>query len=112
MFKDTMTILKGFIMSETLPNMPTLLTMLKTAFLDNNNIGVRRFAEMTHISRSRLQKFFDGTKYPSEEELMKISVAMDIIVAQAEKAKELKEKNKMKEEMNKTFKELLEATKQ
>jgi hypothetical protein len=92
--------------------MSTMLKSLKTQFLDNYNVGVRRFAEMTGISRTRLEKFFSGEKVATEIEINNISAAMDYIVQHHEKAKEIKEKNKMKEEMNQTFKELLEATKQ
>jgi len=106
-----MTKSKGIFMSQQLPNMSTLMRNFKTQFLDNYNIGVRRFAEMTNISRTKLVKFFSGEKFPTDDEVMKISAAMDYIVAQHHKEKDLMEKRKIKEEMNKTFKEILETMK-
>lgn len=93
-------------MSESLPDMSGLLKMFKTNYLDNRDVGIRRFANMTNISRTRLLKLFDGSKKPTEEEIAKISFAMDIIETESVKKEELKQKAEFKNELNSMLREM------
>lgn len=69
-------------------DMAYLLRMFKSNYLDLRGVGIRRFAIMTNIRRSRLQKFFDGHKLPTTEEITRINNAMNIIESQFNTVKE------------------------
>jgi plasmid maintenance system antidote protein VapI len=50
---------------------------VKTQYLDNRGIGIRRFSELTGISRTRLEHLFTGANNVTEAEVTKFKVAMD-----------------------------------
>ena len=82
-------------------NTPTLTEMLKnikTQYLDARNIGVRKFSVMTRISRTRLNRFFEGTAYPNEDEIDRMSLAMEQIEAKAKIIADRIELRKIKEQ--------------
>lgn len=94
-------------MSETIQNINTLLKIFKTNYLDNRNVGLRRFSQMSSISRTRLQRLFEGFVQPTQEEIIKISRAMELIELEAEKKMELKQKKEFKNQLDKLLKENL-----
>lgn len=63
-------------------NIASMLRMFQSQFLDSYNCGIRKFATLSDIRRSRLKQLFTGNYPPSEIELQKITIAMNIIVEQ------------------------------
>jgi len=64
----------------------TMITQLKTEYLDNRNVGIRRFAAMTNIKRSRLLQLFSGKVEVTQPEFDRIKVALDDIEQQFKQA--------------------------
>jgi hypothetical protein len=60
----------------------TMITQLKTEYLDNRNVGIRRFAAMTNIKRSRLLQLFSGKVEVTQPEFDRIKIAVDEIECQ------------------------------
>lgn len=53
-----------------------LVQAVRTEFLPKYNIGVRRFAELSGLSRTRLTRLLDGVEMPTVTDVTKISDAM------------------------------------
>lgn len=72
-------------MSQTLTQTPQdvrkLLTHFEASFLRVRDCGIRRFAEVSKIRRTRLLRLFTGNYNPTEIELMSITAAMQVIEA-------------------------------
>ena len=66
----------------------SLLTFIKSTFLDSRNIGIRRFAEMTNIRRTRLNQLFEGIVTPTVEEVSRINIAIGQIDAKHKRTQE------------------------
>ena len=56
-----------------------LLTKLKTNYLDSRGVGIRRFAEMCNIKRSRLRLLMLGNTIPTEAEILNITKAINSV---------------------------------
>jgi hypothetical protein len=67
-----------------------LMTSFKSAYLDSRGIGIRRFAIMTQINRTRLTQIFAGTKMATPNQIASITQAMDVIERQQTKTQTLK----------------------
>lgn len=57
----------------------TMLTKLKTEYLDVRKVGIRRFSTMTHITRPRLLQLFSGEVELTQEEHVRINDAINVI---------------------------------
>lgn len=57
-----------------------LLPFFKTQFLDATGTGIRRFSDLTNIRRTRLKKMFDGKVIPTDNEVLSITLAMQVIL--------------------------------
>jgi len=56
-----------------------MLTRIKSEYLDVRGVGIRRFATMTTIRRSRLNQIFAGQKEATVSELVQLNTALNII---------------------------------
>lgn len=63
-----------------------MITQLKFEYLDARKVGIRRFAQMTNIKRTRLVQLFAGTTEVTPVELSRIKVALDDIEQQFKQA--------------------------
>lgn len=84
-------------MTKTSPHsneLSTLITLIKSQYLDSRKVGVRAFATSTGIRRSRLNKLFEGKAIATIGELNSINQAMNDIEARYEL---INERNKKKE---------------
>lgn len=61
------------------PDLLDLLKRIKSDYLDSRHIGIRRFAEMSAIRRTRLNRLFGGSEIPTPDELSRINDAIQQI---------------------------------
>lgn len=59
--------------------MSTLLTLVKSQYLDARGVGIREFSLMTGIRRTRLSRIFNGTVEATVKEFDHINSAMNKI---------------------------------
>lgn len=84
-----------------------MIMRIKSEYLDNRNVGIRRFAEMTGIRRNRLKRLFEGTESATIGELDRINTTVNEIEAQHKKSQESKLAMTFKEEyLEKTIKKV------
>ena len=84
-----------------------MIMRIKSEYLDNRNIGIRRFAEMTGIRRNRLKRLFEGIESTTIGELDRINTTVNEIEAQHKKSQESKQVIPFKEEYSeKTIKKV------
>ena len=58
-----------------------LIHRLKAEYLDNRDIGIRRFAQLTNISRRRMSRILDGTDKATLAEFYRINLTVNQIEA-------------------------------
>jgi len=63
-------------MTNSLANM---ISRIKSEYLDNRNVGIRKFSDMTGIRRTRLKNILEGIPDITVDELNKIREAIEII---------------------------------
>jgi len=75
---------------EEIPQLSDMIIRIKTDYLDNRNVSIRRFSQMTGIRRPRLNKLFLGKATATDIEISAIDIAINQIEADHQIAKSLK----------------------
>jgi plasmid maintenance system antidote protein VapI len=80
---------------------------LKSGFLDLRDIGVRRFATICHIGRSRINKFIEGKALPTDDEVLRIRRAIHIVDDEYQRKQDVHSKRDFKNDLKKLADDIL-----